>query len=351
MKKAISIVLALSLVFGLASCGKTNDNKESNNTANSAAVEKKLSKEDSNSETAKANHYPVTITTYNYSKEPVEITVKKEPEKVVAVYQNSIETLLALGLEDKIVAASGLDHEVKPEWKEAFEKVNYLTEFTPSKETVVMLEPDFILSWYSIFSDKRLGDVDYWHNKNVNTYMSLNSGAVSLKTLENEYTDILNMGKVFNVEDKAQAIVNEITNEVERVSKAVEKEEQKTALIVELYEDHISTYGKTTLGGDMVTQLGAEVLSPEGGKISDEGLVNLNPDTIFVVYMDRKDEDVATESVNKLLNNPALSSLKAIKEGSVHAIPLGEMYSSGVRTIDGINTFAKGLYPHLYEEK
>ncbi|MCM1991856.1 ABC transporter substrate-binding protein [Oceanirhabdus seepicola] len=353
MKKAISIVLALSLVFGLASCGKKNENNDTKNTTNSTVVEKDNSKEETNneSETAKSNHYPVTITTYNYSKEPVEITVEKEPEKVVAVYQNSIETLLALGLEDKIVAASGLDHEVKPQWKKAFEGVNYLTEFTPSKETVVMLEPDFILSWYSIFSDKRLGDVDYWHNKGVNTYMSLNSGAAAIKTLDNEYTDILNMGKVFNVEDKAQAIVDEITNEVERVSKAVEKEEQKTALIVEIYKDYIRTYGKTTLGGDMVTQLGAEVLSPEGGKISEEGLVNLNPNTIFVVYMDRENEDVATESVNKIMNNPALASLKAVKEESVHAIQLGEMYASGVRTIDGINKFAKGLYPHLYEEK
>ena len=89
--------------------------------------------------------YPLKISTYNYAKEPVEITFEKPPEKIIAVYQNSIETLLALGLEDRILACSGLDHEVKYEYKEAFSKVNYLTDFAPSKENVVMMEPDFIL--------------------------------------------------------------------------------------------------------------------------------------------------------------------------------------------------------------
>ena len=65
--------------------------------------------------------------------------------------------MLALGLEDRIVAAAVLDHDVKDEYKEAFSKVNYLEEFTPSKETIIMEKPDFILGWYSLFDDKRLG--------------------------------------------------------------------------------------------------------------------------------------------------------------------------------------------------
>jgi iron complex transport system substrate-binding protein len=105
-------------------------------------------------------HYPVTITNYNFAKEPVTMTFYKAPERVVAVYQNSIETLLALGLEDRIVAAAGLDHVVKPEFAGAFARVNYLGDSAPSKEQVIMLHPDFILSWYSIFQETRLGEVD-----------------------------------------------------------------------------------------------------------------------------------------------------------------------------------------------
>ncbi|MDO7203157.1 hypothetical protein Q5M85_01785 [Paraclostridium bifermentans] len=36
--------------------------------------------------------------------------------------------MLALGLEDNIVTAAGLDHKVKDEYQEAFKKVKYLDE-------------------------------------------------------------------------------------------------------------------------------------------------------------------------------------------------------------------------------
>ena len=70
---------------------------------------------------------------------------EKAPERVVAVYQGCIETLLALGLGDRIVAAAGLDNSVPDSMKNAFSSINYLDEFTPSKETVTMLEPRFYL--------------------------------------------------------------------------------------------------------------------------------------------------------------------------------------------------------------
>lgn len=108
--------------------------------------------------------------------------------------------MLALGLEDRIVAAAVLDHDVKDEYKEAFSKVNYLEEFT----------------------------------------------------------------------------VNE-------VSSKVSNEEKQSAMVIEFYDDEIYTYGSKTLAGDMVTKLGAE------------DLIKLNPDCIFVSYMDMGDENIPVE--------------------------------------------------------
>ncbi len=334
LKKGIALLLSTLMILGLTACSSKNENNINGESNNETSL-------DSDS------HYPVTITTYNYKNEPVDITFDKAPEKVVAVYQNSIETLLALGLEDKIEIAAGLDHEVKDEYKDAFSKVNYIEEFTPSKETVVMEQPDFILSWYSLFSDKNLGDVDYWHQNNINTYMALNSGAAQDRTLENEKADILNLGKIFNVEDKANQIVNEIDTKTNEVENSVKDQEKQTTLIIEYMDGQIYTYGAKTLGGDMVQKLGAELLNPNGGNISEEDLIKLNPDSIFVVYMDRTDEDMSKEAINTVMNNKALSSLNAIKNERVNSIALGEMYCSGIRTIDGINTFANGLYPNL----
>ena len=279
LKRSISIALSTILVLGLTACsGKAEDK-------NSEEVIKESS----------SSHYPVTITTYNYEKEPVEITFEKAPDK----------------------------------------------------ETVIMSQPDFILSWYSLFADKNLGDVDYWHENGTNTYMSLNSGAASDRTVENEITDILNLGKIFNVEEKAQALVDEINKGIDSVVSKVNNQKKQTTLIIEYMDGQIYTYGAKTLGGDMISKLGGELLNPEGGNISEEDLVKLNPDSIFVVYMDRNDKTVAQGEVDKVLKNPALASLDAVKNKRVNSIALGEMYSSGIRTIDGINTFANGLYPQL----
>lgn len=335
-KKITSLLLSLLLILSLVGCSNSN-------------TEKNTSTEKSNSSQneSKNSHYPITIETYNFKKEPIKLTFDKAPEKVFAVYQNSIETLLALGLEDKIVAAAGLDHPVKDEFKAAFEKVNYLKEFTPSKETVIMSEPDFILGWYSLFKDKNLGDVSYWNDNGTNTYISLNSGVVEEKTIDNEITDILNLGKIFNVEDKAQALVNKITEAVENTANSVKDKEKQNALVVEFFDDKISTYGASTLAGDMVTKLGANLLSPKGNSIGKEDLITLNPDCIFVVYMDRGDENIPQQEVDKILKDESLQTLSAIKNKRIYPISLGEMYSSGIRTIDGINTFSQGLYGTL----
>lgn len=214
---------------------------------------------------AAETEYPVTVTTY--SKEGVEIqtTYEKAPEKVVAVYQGCIETMLALGLEDYIVAAAGLDNEVPEEQAEAFDKVNYLDEFTPSLETVTMLEPDMIFSWGSYFGEKTLGNAADWVNKGVNTYISSNTKSDgSNRTLENEYTDLLNMGIIFNVQDKAEAIVNEMKETIESVlTQTAELQERPDVMVIEFLGDSITNYGKTSLAGDMVQQLGGILVNEE----------------------------------------------------------------------------------------
>lgn len=44
--------------------------------------------------------------------------------------------------------------------------------------------------------------------------MNSNTVPGGTRTLENEYTDILNIGKIFHVEDKAQALVDEMKAQV-----------------------------------------------------------------------------------------------------------------------------------------
>lgn len=335
MKKVLSLLLVILILFSITACSKSLEVTEievDNPDVSDVTID-----EDS--------HYPVTIRTYNFKKEPVDITFENSPEKVLAIYQNSIETLLALGLEDKIVAASGLDHDVKEEYKVAFEDVKYYDNDL-TKEEVIGMGPDFILSWYSVFGEKRLGDIDFWHERNINTYMAQNSGVKSPNTLENEYEDILNLGKIFNVEDKANEIVDNMKREIEAAKEFSKDNPSVKTVILEVGSDNMyRIYGEESIGGNIATLVGADLVAKENGNIGAEDLVNLDPEVIFTVYFG----DVIGEkdAIDNIVNNPSLSSISAVKNNRVYPIMLSEVYASGIRTLDGIISISNGLYPDL----
>lgn len=303
------------------------------------------------SESAKRTEYPLTITNFNYAKEPVEETFEKAPERVITFWSNSLETMLALGLGDRVISAVGMDEStILPELKDEFDKMiagKEYNEFTDtnaamSKEYAIMLEPDFILGWKSSFSDKTIGDVDYWHENGVNTYIALNSNDISeYRTVENEYTDILTLGQIFDVQDKAEEIVNEVKDEVARVTEAVEGREKQNVVVIEFMKDSIWNYDKTMLVGDMVSLMGGELMDLPS-EIGAEDLINADPDVLFVMGDDN--------TVAEFKADEAYASLSAVQNDRVYPLDLSDVYTSGVRTIRGLNSIGKGLYPDLYTE-
>ena len=339
-KRPLSALLALSLALTLSACGGQN-----------SAPDTSGSQPESSGSENSDGYYPVTITNYNYAGQEVSYTYTEAPQRVLAVYQGCIETMIALGLEDHVLASYGLDNEVKEEWQDGFSKMHYDDSvFAPDKETVTLLEPDFIFSWGSYFGDKKLGDVDGWNEKGVGTYMNSNTVPGGARTLENEYTDILNIGKIFHVEDKAQALVDEMKAQVADTLSAVEGQDPVRVAVVEPIRGSITNYGQKSLAGDMVTALGGELAMPEADSISKEDLIAADPEVLFVVYMAYSGDDpesVKREQMSLIQDDPALQSLQAVKNGKVHLIMLGDMYASGPRTLDGLKTLAQGMYPEL----
>lgn len=303
-------------------------------------------------EIAADGHYPVTVTNYNYLGDEVSYTYEEAPQRVVAVYQGSIETMIALGLEDHVIASYGLDNEVKPEWQEGFAAMNYREDvFAPDKETMTLLEPDMILSWGSLFSEKNLGDVTGWNSKGVATYINTNTrGGGRPRTLENEYTDILNLGRIFDVEDRAEALVEEMRTAITTTLTAVEGQDSPRVAVVEPIGGGMTNYGADSLAGDMVVQLGGTLVKPEGGEMSKEELVQADPDVIFVIYMAYSGDDpetVVAEQLGAITRDRALASLTAVAADRVKPVMLGDVYAAGPRTVDGIRTVAAGMYPAL----
>ncbi|MFQ7754194.1 MAG: ABC transporter substrate-binding protein [Acutalibacteraceae bacterium] len=345
----VAALLAVSVLTGCAGSESEHfASKSEGKSITESSAENAAEESGSSTDTA---HYPVTVSNFNYAKEAVEYTYEKAPERVITFWSNSLETMLALGLGDRIICAVGMDEdavlpELQDELKKCTENMEYYNDFKDSnaamsKEAAVMMEPDFILGWQSSFSDKTIGDVDYWNENGVGTYMALNSNSISeQRTLENEYADILNIGKIFDVEDKAQALVDEMRAEVERITAATEGREKRSVLIVEFMKDTIWVYDDTMLAGDMVKAMGGDVIN--AGDIGAEDLLNIDPE-VMIVIGDETD-------VQSVMENPAYASLQCVENNDVHSIDLSEVYTSGVRTIHGLNHIGQILYPDLYAE-
>lgn len=290
---------------------------------------------------------PVLVETINSRGEPEEEIFPKPPERVVAVWQNSVETLIALGVGDRIVAGMGIPDRkyLRPEYREAYDRIPYTSLENLDLETILMMEPDLIVGWASTFSAKTLLGTDFWHGRGVATYISPgSSSAVKQHVIEDEYRDILNMGKIFRREEKAEAIVGKMEMAIAEAGvKAEQIGRHPRGLIVEYMGKDMHVYGENTLAGDILRRMGGELLGAELLSISKEQVIDMDPDVIFVVVIE-SDYGRENEILENLYREKAFRNLRCVKEHRIYALPLNAIYSSGVRTYDGIRIIGNGLY-------
>lgn len=299
-------------------------------------------------------HYPVTIENFNTQGEPEQQTFTKPPERVVAVWQNSIETLLALGVGDRLIAGNGVPDKkfFRKEYQEQYSKIPYTGLQLLDLETTMMLKPDLIVGWHSTFAPKVIRPTEFWHKRGVNTFIARSSMIdAKPRTLANEYKDILDLGKIFDKNEKAQQLVGQMQQEVNfAISQTAGYQKRPRALVLEFMGKEPTVYGEKSLAGNIVKELHGELLAEKQRAIGLEQVVELDPDVIFLVVTEFNyghEQDVL-DRVNK---HKALKNLRCVKEGRVLPLPLYAIYSSGVRTYDGIKIIANGLYPDLYKEK
>lgn len=291
---------------------------------------------------------PVEIETLDSRGETVTETFTHPPERVVAVWQNSIETLLALGVGDRIVAAMGLpSHDyLRPEYRDAYDRIPYTSMENLDVETIRMQDPDLIVGWASSFDKKTLRGTDFWEGRGVGTYIAPGSSSkIQVHTIDYEYQDILNLGKIFDREEKAQELVSKMQDEIERAEgKAQKMGHHPRGLIIEYLGKDITVYGERSLAGNILTSMGGELLGTGMRTISKEQLIEMDPEALFMVVCENA-YDQMDQSVERLYQDQALQGLRCVKEKRIYPLPLYAIYSAGVRTYDGIQIIGRGLYP------
>lgn len=349
-KKFLALMMAVIMAIGLAGCGNdtgtSNENSSETSVVDSASstgTADSTSSAYSGEENENSDYYPVTVEVYNASKELVPYTFEKCPEKTLVYGRNNVEIMLALGLGDKIMMIADCGS-VLPEYQEEFEKIPQLKDHQDVgyfvREYAMSLEPDMVIGWRSLFEmDDRMGDIEFWHERNIGTYTSINSVLKDNQSLENEYADIRNIGKIYNKVDEAEAIISAIEADVAKGKEAAAGNDPQRILIAEKWEGEYDIYHAKTAAGDIATQLGAEVLGEKGW--TDEQIVEANPEAIFAVHVSSVSDE---EAVALYTENPALASVDAVKNGRVYPVVYSLAYTPGVRTGETVKLFLQTLY-------
>lgn len=351
-KKVLAILLAAVLCVSLA-VGLTGCKEEGNSSQSSAAPSVSASQaEGEESSEAQAEtedseaKYPVTVTTYDQNGEPVEQVVESCPERVVSVSQANTEILLYLGLGDRIV---GTAHRTSTPWEvtaEEYEKLNFLAQDAyPSKEAVIALEPDIILGWGSLFAEDALGPVQDWNEMGISTYLMRNTVPNQGKrNFDYLIEDIRNIGKIFGVEEKSEALIQEIQERlaaVEEKTSQIPEEERPTVLTVQMLKDNEwFARAETDLTANIIELAGGICLDEEYGYASMEVLVDKNPDAILVIDRETKP---AADTIAGLKNNPDLANVTAIKNDNFYVISHVSFYCGSLKTIEDIEGLSEML--------
>lgn len=299
--------------------------------------------------------FPVTIDNYNSIGQPVQTVYTHSPKRIVALWQNSIETIIQLGGANRIAAAAGIDNpsHLTVKDQEVYKNLPIVSKQNFNQEAVAAMNPDFIVGWLFDFTGKAnsVGTWDYWHERNVPVYMTMmnNADFLDKHVIEDEIRYIEDLGKILGNTEKANEITNHIYSELDSYSsRNTGKTNRQKVLIIGSMGKELHVYTPRTLPGDIVTRLGGSVLGKEVESVGNtevmsfESAVAQNPDVIFI----QSKPEIDDRNIDAVYQNPALRSVNAVKNKRVYAIPFYTIRCPGVRVLDAIKLFADGLYPN-----
>jgi iron complex transport system substrate-binding protein len=346
MKKIISLLLVLCLCFSVIGCQSKEmiNEQQTKNSQNQGKSEEVVSEETTQ------NHYPVTITNYDTTGDKVEQVFEKSPERVVCMETQVAQVMLALGLEEKIVGVAKSVGNVSDKYLDTFNGLELLADDGyPAKEVVINADPDMIAGWGSAFSEKNLGSVNDWIDKGIHTYAmenTVSSKVTGPRTVERIYIDIQNLGKIFNVEGKAEKLIADMKARAKVIDEAtsiLDDENRVKVLTVQMvYENEFFGRSEKDLTANLIHVAGGISLDKEFGKQSMENIIDLNPDVILII--DRTDSK-AEDKIAAFKANSALENVNAIKNNRFVPVKYVDFYGGAYETMEVIEMMAKSFYP------
>lgn len=295
--------------------------------------------------TADSDETSQTITIEN---DGVSITYDEAPKKAISINQHVTEVMLALGLEDSMVGTAYLDDQIYAPLQEAYDQVPVLAVQYPSKEQVISTEADFIYGgWASAFNEKNLMTREELEQLGIGSYLQSSSVKVAPE-LEDIYTDIRNIAKIFRVEERGETLIDEMNADIEKIKEKVPTVDKPIDVLVFDSGDKDVFTATQNFMNTLVKMAGANNIFGDIEKnwatVSKEDAVERNPEAIIVIDYG---STTAEEKINFLKNDPALSQTPAVQNERFVVLPLSAA-SEGVRVAEALEIIVKGLYPDSF---
>ncbi|MBC7723125.1 MAG: putative F420-0 ABC transporter substrate-binding protein [Burkholderiaceae bacterium] len=263
---------------------------------------------------------------------PVDTTAA--PQRIVTIKSTATEMLLALGLGDRIVGSAFQDGPVPSQW--AGTDIPVISDFAPSQEAVLALEPDFVFAgWESMLTPEAAGDRASLSGLGIGSYVAPSAcKEADYKPaklgFDDVFAEIEEAGQVFHAEDAATTLVADQKAELATITP---DDRSLTALWYSSGTD--TPYVGAGIGAPqmIMEKLGltniAAGIDDTWSSLGWEAIVDANPDVIVLVDASW---NTADSKIAQLKANPATAQLDAVV-GSRYLVvpfPAGE---AGVRNV------------------
>lgn len=332
MKKMISLLLVMLMVFSLAAC-----------TAPAGDATQPQTEGQTEAQTTPVGvHYPLVVTDMAGR----EVTIQAEPQRIVSGYYISSSACIALGLEDKIV---GIEAKAKqrPIYEVAAPQLMDLPNVGTAKEfdleTCLSTEPDLVIL----------------PMKQKDTAAALEElGIPTLLVMPESHEQIIEMftliGNATNSVEQAEALISYYTSELAEVAALTANVAEQPVVYITGTSSYLTTapgqmYQSSLITAAAGTPAGADIEGTSWMEISYEQLLAMNPD-IIVVPTNNFANNAPDFTVEDILADAQLSEVTAVANGAVYQMTVGfEAWDSPAPSgILGVKWMLKTLHPELY---
>ena len=288
----------------------------------------------------------VTVQSCNRS-----VTFNAPPERAISNDVNLTEMMLVLGLADRMVGYTGISgwKTLDEEMRAGVEELPELSAKYPSKEVIVGAEADFFFAGWN-YGMKVGGEVtpETLAPFGVQVYELTESCAhimnMDKASIEDMYTDLLNLGTIFGVEDRAAALVARYKAELAAFTAELETGDPLRVFVYDSGEDSPFTAGLYAMPTALIEAAGGTNVmngfEKSWGTVTWEEVVEQNPEVIVIINYGNV---TAAQKRDFMMSNPAFADLDAVKNDRFVVLEYVEA-TPGPRNIQAVKTLAEAFW-------